>query len=184
MKNNKKFIIKITGSPLYGLSLIFISLAFLFPVFHFGKVPNPKSPDGTSLSLWATVSLLILIFLLVIGAIIFSRWDSRRKYASKNRKVNIQKLTKSLEESLSAISAIKNEIQEGDRALKKLESETLTQKELANLSAKESSAVSQILEYEFQKRSKKDLLRDILLMIVGVILGTFATIIIKSINIG
>jgi ABC-type multidrug transport system fused ATPase/permease subunit len=115
------------SSPKYGLAMILAALGIILLVVQLGTHPDPTARDGDSLYAWATACVVGGAVLMGIGVVALSTWDSRRRFVRGDRREQISRLTKSLEESLSAINAIRAEIEDGQEVLDKLEAETSRQ---------------------------------------------------------
>ncbi|WP_143763391.1 hypothetical protein [Methanothrix harundinacea] len=84
----------------------------------------------------------------------------------------IESLTTSLNTAARAISEIEEEINSRQKLVSKLEEDSTTYSELAKLKKPEVEAVAQTLREELRREGRASFKRDILIMLVGVIVGT------------
>jgi hypothetical protein len=89
-----------------------------------------------------------------------------------DRRERISRLTKSLEESLSAINAIRAEIEDGQEVLDKLEAELAARKRAVDLSEEDMNAVTDLIQREFRREWRPTFIRDVLLTLIGILIGS------------
>lgn len=158
------------GLLLSGMGTICIALAFIY-----GQSPNARAVSGETINNLGTALIIVGLPALLIGFVLVSNWNTKRKYTRGDTSEKVRRLTQSLKESLAVIDSIKLEIEEGEKLLRNLKKEMGTHKELASLSKNQTVAV----EYALAKENRRSTVRDVILMLVGVGLGAIIAIILR-----
>jgi len=122
-------------------------------VHHYA--PTPDYPSGEVVS-WDPHGWEIAVFAvgLVVGLLgivgLFGSLSNRFP-SGDTRAARVERLTSALKEAMETIGAIQAEVEDGQRALKTLEGEIAANRDLAQLSETDASAVREFLRREFRR---------------------------------
>jgi hypothetical protein len=104
-------------------------------------------PTQTILPAWGVGLALVAALIFVVGIVLsINRFERSKWGSSHSRQRKIEELTKSLDQALVAVDAIRREIDEGGRLLKRLVTETEVKARLAKLASQDAQAVIVQLE--------------------------------------
>lgn len=136
----------------------------------------PAESPGSGPPEWAQVVLVISVVLLAGGAVVHADTSKRRRMLSGDRAARIHDLTRSLEDALSMIAAIRAEVEEGEAALRDLQARSEYQQQVATLSEEQAAAVRVLLKDELSRSEKSSLRRDLVIAAASLILGSGITL--------
>ncbi len=131
--------------------------------------PDPLAETGESFTPVGAVALIIGIGLIVAGLSAFLTWKERARFRRGDRHVRIERLKKSLTAALTAIAAIRDDIEDGQRQVRELEARAEVHRELASLSEEEARAVKAALAEQLAGAGRRSAYRDVLLFVLGLL---------------
>lgn len=168
----------LTGGWRYGAFLCGVGLISVTIAIRYGQVRRP-GPDNDNLAGWALALALTGIASLIVGVLAVSSWGEERRFRGGDRKEVIRRLTENLKHALTAIEAIRFEVEEGERTLSEIEARVSTSRELAELSDSEARAVRKAIEDQFAVEARSNLRRDVVIALVSFGAGLAATVLLS-----
>ncbi len=169
---------KIAPNAWFGVIGTAFGVLGLTVVGLFGSTTVPHS-KVQNLFGWAIAVLIMSILVLILGIAILGEWIDRSKWRREDRAQRIESLTTSLKDALSLIDTIREEIEEGEEALRKIQTRAAYAKEIAKLTEEEAAAVRSVLRDEFRIQGRSSLNRNIVLSGLFFCLGVVVTVVVR-----
>jgi hypothetical protein len=125
---------------------------------------DPASGDSEIYG-WGGPALLLALLVTAAGVVTLVLGLQHRQ--SDTRAERVQRLSTALREAMQIIREITGEMEEGRQRLDELERQTDLQRELANLTVPEATAVREALQAELGRERRRSLWRDVMMVILG-----------------
>lgn len=118
--------------------------------------------------------LLVFLSTAVItatGAFSIVQWIEHRRFTRGDRRERIRRLTRNLRAAVTAVDALRAEVEQGQEALEVLERRVEVSRELAKLSDPQADAVRALLSDQLEMEGRRTFRRDVILGTVFFLLG-------------
>jgi hypothetical protein len=161
---------RLLSSGWYGVGFLVAGATLVVLAIVLGYRADPEE-SGEYLHGWWNVAVILGIAMGILGGVVLSEWNDRRRFARGDRRQQIERLTRSLEEAVRAIDAIRHEIDDEHRLLEALERDLDARQQAATFTEEQLDAVTHLLRNERRRERRGSILRDLAFVVLGAVAG-------------